>query len=355
MTTVISHSLYPVRDFEHRFYHGNPYHCISAKITLDWDENGVLSPARRQIDLLADDLWRDRENRSSLIYASDLIPFKPCTDVVVTGTVRPPDARPTPLWYAALRIGKLEKRLRFYGPRQWQFRLFGGWTLSDPEPTEGVGLLYENAYGGVSFPENDTFKEGEYDPNNPVGCGYIGKARTSTARSYPAAQIESWDGRIKHFGRDVPPGGFGPLPGHAPDRYRHIGTWDERWQKEVAPHIPLDMDMRYWNVAPADQQTGTYLKSGDLIELAGVRPGPPLCLRLPPIDATTVRYQANRTRHARNMNLDTVAIDLDLDRITLRYHRILPFDAECKSIHVHFTPVLTPVVTPTAPPAPSRR
>lgn len=334
MTTVLSHSPYPVQGFEHRFYHGNRYHCVSAKVTLQWDAEGKLTPVRRQPDMIVNDVWREEQDRSSLVYASDLIPFKPTTDVVVTGTMLSPEERPLPYWYTALRIGKIEKRLKIFGPRAWRNHLIGGWKLSDPEPTDRVSLLYENAYGGTIDPHKEKYEEGEYYPPNPVGVGYIGKSRADYQREYPAAQIEGWDAGIKEFGRDVTPGGYGPVPGHVPDRLKYAGTYDERWKKEMAPHIPLDMDMRFWNAAPADQQTEAYLKAGEIIELAGMRSGPPIRLAIPNIDASTLLEFADRPRESQGIHLDTVALDLDQNRMTLRYHQIIPFDDALKRIFV---------------------
>lgn len=335
MTTVLSHSPYPVQGFEHRFYYGNRYHCVSAKVTLEWDAEGKLTPLRRQPDMQVNDVWRAEQHRSSLLYASDLIPFKPTTDVVVTGTVRPPEGRPLPYWYTALRIGKMEKRLKIFGPRVWRNHVFGGWKLSEAEPTEGVSLLYENAYGGTVGPaDKDAYEEGAYYPPNPVGVGYIGKSRTDYRCEYPAAQIEAWDAPIREFGRDVAPGGYGPIPGHVPDRLQYAGTYDDYWKKTMAPHIPLDMDMRFWNAAPIDQQPAAYLQAGEIIELAGMQAGPPIRLVLPRIDASTLSEFADRPRHSEQMHLDTVALDLDQNRMTLRYHQILPFDDQLSRIFV---------------------
>ena len=37
MTVIVNQSLYPVQAVERRFWHGNRYHCISAKVTLGYD------------------------------------------------------------------------------------------------------------------------------------------------------------------------------------------------------------------------------------------------------------------------------------------------------------------------------
>ncbi len=342
MTVIISQSPFPVQGFEQRFYHGNRYHCISAKATFEWDDKAQLTALRHQPQMQLHDIWSGEENRSSLLYPSDLAPFKPTTDVMIIGTVRSPQKKPLPMWPVILRIGQREKRLRICGPRYWRHSLLSGWTLSEPEPTDSVSLLYENAYGGTTGPAREHYDEGEYYPPNPAGCGYIGKSRADTGQQYRAAQIEAWDAPVKEFGRNIAPGGFGPLPPFVPDRLRYAGTYDKQWEKEVSPNIPLDMDMRYWLSAPADQQPEDYLKAGDRIELAGVIPDRALSLQLPPLDAATVSELKSGRRHSQRMELDTVHIDLDKRRVTLRYHRIVAFDEDIVKINVYCAPTTLP-------------
>ncbi|TDR34784.1 hypothetical protein DFR29_1432 [Tahibacter aquaticus] len=338
MTVVINQSLYPAQGFEHRFYHGNRYHCISAKVTLDWDEQGRLSSPRRQPDWVRNDEWLDEADRSSLIYPSEMIPFKPATDVLVVGTALSPEGRPLREWNAALCIKDQTKRLRLFGPREWRHSAMGGWRLSGPEACSGVALLYENAYGGTVGPAREHYAEGDYYPPNPFGSGYVGKQRPDTNAPLRAAQIEAWDGPITHFGQDVAVGGFGALPGFVPARAQYAGTTDADWEASVKPNIPPDMDMRYWNTAPADQQASEYLRPGDVIGLVNLRPGAPLRLAMPPIDPATLCEYDEDNRRAAAMNLDTVTIDLDAQRMTLRYHQILPFDESIKRINVHCAP-----------------
>ncbi|WP_257385289.1 DUF2169 family type VI secretion system accessory protein [Tahibacter caeni] len=337
MTTVVSNSLYPVQGVEHRFYHGNRYHCVSAKVTLQWDDEGRLHSVAKQPDWVRNDLWRARENRSGLLVASELIPFKPTTDVLVVGSVRPPDGRPARSWAGALIVGTREKRLRFHGPRRWRHGLMSGWTLSEPEPCEQVSLSYENAYGGV-VEDKEEYADGEFHPANPLGCGYVGRHRPDTSRTYRAPQIEAWDSPVVAFGRDAAVGGLGPLPGFFPERLKYAGTYDSAWEADVKPDIPLDMDMRYWQTAPEDQRSDDYLRAGDTISLVGLRPGNPLTLELPPFDPALVCDIAGRPRESRRMNLDTVSVDLDRRHLVLRYHRIVAFDAALESIRVHCAP-----------------
>jgi len=333
MTVVVNQSLYPVQAIEHHFYHGNRYHCVTAKVTVRWDDEGRLYSVPRQPEIAREDIWRDQPDRSSLLIASELIPYKPTTDILVIGSVRPPDGRPTRTWAGALVIGEREKRLRFHGPRSWRHSLLSGWTLSEPEPCTQVALLYENAYGGVSDMTKAEFDEGEYYADNPHGCGYLGKRRPDTAQIYRAPQIEAWDGTVDQLGRDRPVGGFGPLPGFVPARAQYAGSWTPE-----TTSIPLDMDMQYWNVAPLDQRSGEFLKRGDRISLVNLRPGNPLTLEMPPFEPALICTFADRRREASSMNLDTVTVDLDRQHLALRFQRIVAYDSDLETIEVRCAP-----------------
>ncbi|HWU51938.1 MAG TPA: DUF2169 domain-containing protein [Tahibacter sp.] len=338
MTTVVSQSLYPTQGFEHRFYHGNRYHCVSAKVTLDWDEHGKLSAPRRQRDWVRNDAWYGEPDRSTLLVPSELNPYKPTTDVLVSGTVQPPEGRPAREWVGALCIAEQIKRLRFFGTRQWQHSALRGWHLSEAVPVAGVALLLENAYGGTIGAPREHYEEGDYFAPNPFGCGYVGRSRPDTSQPVRAAQIEAWDGPITQFGADVAVGALGPVPGFFPSRARYMGTLDAQWQAHVKPNIPLDMDMRYWNTALPDQQAKEYLRPGDAITLVGLLPGEPLRLKIPPIDPALLCEYGDDQRRALAMNLDTVAIDLDQRCMSLRYHQILPFDERIARINIHCAP-----------------
>lgn len=341
MTTIVSQTPYPVQGFEHRFYGGVPYHCISAKLTLRWRANGHLTPLLRQPGFVLNDIWRGAPYRSPLDYPSELIPFKPTTDVLVIGTARPRDGVPIPAWDAALRFPGVDKRLHLCGPRHWRYSLAHGWRLSEPAPSDGVPLGYDLAYGGVSGEQRDHYAEGEFHPANPYGCGFLGKQRADTAREYRAPQIEAWNGAVGALGQDVAVGGFGPLPGFVPQRARYAGTYDAHWEREIKPHIPPDMDLRYWNTAPLDQQPADYLVAGDRIDLLGLTREGRLTLVLPPVATSLVGDYDDESTASLPLRLDTVVIDLDQQHLTVRYHQIVRFDAALARIRVYCALPLT--------------
>jgi hypothetical protein len=334
MPIVINQSLYPVQAVERHFWHGNPYLCVSAKVTLAFDTAGRLSRLERQPPLALDEVWLDRPMRSSLVHAGDHQPFKPGTDVLVVGSARAPGGRPAESWDAEIVMPGRRKRLRFVGPRVWEHRLLSGWTLSRPHACDAIPLLYENAYGGVVDPLKEHFDEGEFYPDNPFGTGFVGGARPRTDQPIAAAQIEAWDGAITSFGKDVAVGGTGPVPGFFPSRARYAGNWDAH-VAAAAPGMPLDMDMRYWQVAPPDQQLEKALRENDEIALIGFCATGPLQLRIPPISAMTTARYSDRNTNAMSMPLDTVMIDLDRRQVSFRYHVIVPLEDTLERVSVH--------------------
>lgn len=335
MTTIVSQTPFPVQGFQHHFYGGVPYHCISAKLTLRWRANGQLSPLLRQPGFVLNDVWRGAPYRSPLDYAGELIPFKPTTDVLVMGTARPLGGVAAQSWDAALRFPGVEKRLRLCGPRNWRHTLAHSWRLGEPEPTDGVPLGYDFAYGGVVGEQREHYDEGAFHPPNPYGCGFLGKHRADTSREYRAPQIEAWNGAVGAIGQDVAVGGFGPLPGFVPQRARYAGTYDARWEREIKPHIPPDLDLRYWNTAPPDQQPADYLGAGDYIDLIGMTPEGRLTLVMPAVAASLVRDYDDDSTASLPLMLDTVVIDLDQRHLTLRYHQIVRFDAAIERVRVY--------------------
>jgi len=335
MTAVISQSLYPVQAVERRFWHGNRYHCVSAKVTLAFDDQGRLSQTERQPPMALDEVWHGTPMRSSLRHPGDLIPYKPVTDLLVTGTARPPGGRAVAAWDASIGFQGRSKRLRLTGPRAWEHRLVSGWTLGDPSPTDGVALLYENAFGGVDDPARATFEDGEFHPANPFGTGFVGRRRPDTDRVIPAPQIEAFNGAVGALGKPVAVGGLGPIPGFFPDRARHMGTWDGLQPDQG---MPLDMDMHYWNCAPADQQADGHLREGDEIELRGLAGVESLVIAMPGFTAMTVAHFTDGPDQATTMRLDTVEVDLDRRTLGLRYHRIVAVDERMERISVHCAP-----------------
>ena len=158
-------------------------------------------------DLITEDQYSTEVGQSSVRVESDLAPFKPRCDVIVSGHTFAPGGKPCDGWLARLRVSQptrhpqaadtpdtlaplnaedapsfaervrwqqaqeahrfawnrapgpqgertrkllLDKTLRVHAPRRFELTLWGGWQLRGGSPVAKVPLLYERAYGGAS-------------------------------------------------------------------------------------------------------------------------------------------------------------------------------------------------------------
>lgn len=325
---------FPALVFDHAFHHGEIFHCAVLKATYAIAEDGMLHLLEDQPALCWNDQYYEEEGlddadeRTSVLYPSDLLPHKPRVDVLLVGHAHAPSGAPVPAWTGELRINEHKKSLVFTGPRQWRHHLFGGWMLDEAEPVSQVPLRYELAYGG-SWPRQTAFsalKAGEYFPDNPLGRGFFCKGyRPDPAHTYLHPQILTRDDydatpRIDH---QLVTAGFSPLSGSFWTRLQKAGTYDDAWHKEQAPNIPLDMDLAFWNNAPNDQlldDADVAVPASIEIRLLQLMRQPDVTLRLPDMRPYARVDYASGDYEAYRMRLDTILIDLDKNQLSLRWH-----------------------------------
>lgn len=307
----------PALVYEHRFYRGEPWDCLVMKSTFAFKPDGTIKPLATQPDLVCDDTWRDQPLASDLLYQNDLTPYKPGTDVVLVGHARPRGGKPTSAWGARLVIeDKLDKTLHCHGPRFWRYSVVDGWHLDEGEPTDAVLLSWANAYGGIV---GSGEKPEELFEHNPLGCGFLGPDGPDRKQTYKAPQLTYPDDPVTVIDRPIRPAGFMPMPNHFWDRLELAGTYDEAWGREMAPHIPLDMDLAFWQGAPRDQIVKPYLRGDETIRLIGLLPEGEVSLRLPDYELGALLEDHDGNADKYPLHLDTVLIDLDRRRLTLRW------------------------------------
>lgn len=343
----VVHGALPGAVFEFRFFHGNPYHCCVLKATFAFDGEGRLELLDEQPPLVFGDQYSltcagadpaDPVTTGDLVYQSDLTPYKAATDVFLTGTVRPPNGQPAPRWAGQLVCGNIDKTLMFTGPRSWRKGRAQGWRLSEPAPTDGVPLAYSLAYGGrqrfdLPYAQH---KPEMLDMRNPIGRGVLAAHEAKAGIDYPAPQIERPNERLRNDPRHaITPAGFGPLPGHFMERLEFSGTYDEAWRKNVAPNIPLDMNLRYWNGAPRDQQVDPYLMGNETLILTHLLPEPCVEIKLPRLATWAQVEFKDDSEKVAQMWLDTVCVDLDARHLILRWGWLTQFDDAIQRISLH--------------------
>lgn len=352
LETVDNFTGYPQFTFDKLGQAKQFYDVAILKGTFDIQGDTLVPAAVQTKPVLADEYWDDENPEiSSLKAAGDVLVYKPSTDVFVTGTAKTFEGKPEKEWNGMLRVvrGKndalIEKTLRFTGPRQWRYGFLSGWTLGAPERATEIDLRYEHAYGGwwIDPQEKDPYLARQVYEQNPSGSGHFGKSH-DTGLDYPGPRIALPAKTIDAGNRHYVPAGFGPIARFWQPRLKLAGTYDDAWLQRTraspVPYYPDDLDLRFFQYAPADQVTPTHLRGDEWLEMAGlfddVRA---ISVQLPRVQIDAELTRANGEQLNEPMKLDTVHIDLDTRRVYLTWRLTLPQSSGVVHAALHQTPL----------------
>ena len=238
------------------------------------------------------------EKVKSLYAAGDMAPRKPRADVVLIGNAYAPGRTPVRKLVARLVVGEVQKSIDVWCDRT----LRADGTVVEGPPFANLPLLYERAGGG---PGTD----------NPAGMTRDRDAYGAAALpnlTLPGARV-SLDGPI-------PPAGFGPIAAGWPTRAARLGRYAgevsvDTWHETV---LPGDLDMGYFNVAPADQQL-TALRGDERIVLENLHVDhPQLVMTLPGL-RPRAKVSGPGGERAVSMVCDTLWIDTSREICCLTY------------------------------------
>ena len=298
---------------------GTEIWLVAVKATFDILEDGSTQPAKEQPPVLRLPEHHGEPGKSSIKYEADLVLTKTCTDIIVVGHAHAPQGTTVTHLDCGFKLGQVQKLLRVFGDRRW-----GAMGPTAPEPFQKMPLVYERAYGGVDA-KSDT-PDRDWDWRNPVGTGYAISSRNASGLPLPNFEdpkrlIGSWKDRPH-------PAGFGPIASHWQPRVGFGGTYDDNWQKTRAPLLAADMDDRWFQCAPADQQAGEFLRGGEPVILLNLSPRGRIQFTLPKIyiGFETRFYDGSREIHKKRA-LHTVILEPDHDvgpRVSLVWHSALP-------------------------------
>jgi uncharacterized protein YjbI with pentapeptide repeats len=151
-------------------------------------------------------------------------------EFIAIATAHAPSGRPVDGLRAGIQLGARIKTVNVVGDRLWN-----GKQASEPAPFTTMPIIWERAYGGKAFAEN------------PLGIGADATAATpDRPMKLPNIVFPSGDTRR--------PAGFGAIDLTWPQRAQLAGTHGDIWLKEDFPGFARDIDWRFFNIAPADQQ-----------------------------------------------------------------------------------------------------
>lgn len=229
--------------------------------------------------------------RSVIVDDGDLVPYKPGTDILVTGCASAPEGKPTKDWVAAIRVGNIEKALRLHGPREFKYSAVG-WTVGATTPVTSVPLDYRLAFGGCIDVPAELTKDGEPDwvrlTSNPAGSGWLPRPETFSkltkgARSHvekwiqaqkvlAAPQIEDAFIPVRTPYSNAAPAGMTAIARWWAPRVGLQGKFDDEWRRVRYPLLPKDFNARYFQCASAGLVASPRLAGDETVTMVGLLP-----------------------------------------------------------------------------------
>jgi uncharacterized protein YjbI with pentapeptide repeats len=206
---------------------------LVAKVTLALVHEGTAR-VEPTPDPIATAERHHRDNpMASIRLASDLAPYLPRAEVVLTGHAYAPTGEPRSSLVARLAVGRdaplVDKRVHVLGDRG--------------VPFQRVPLVYERAYGGPGFRDN------------PLGVGFSGSGTPSLVDPERPGHTAC----------------FGPIARAWPSRKQRIAADARKALDAPLPELADDFDFAYFQQAPEDQRLGR-LEGDEWIVLEGMHP-----------------------------------------------------------------------------------
>jgi hypothetical protein len=277
--------------------------------------------AQQQADLVMADEFTGEPGFSAPKYESDFPPVKPRCDVLLNGAAYAPGGQPATRVQVGLGVGGLTKMFSVLGNRVWEKGLLSV-SATSGEPFVKMPFSYGQAFGGVDKSDPDEKKHRAFVAN-PVGQGFHSNHAREAIHGKPLPNTEELDRAVKKADGDYRPMSFGPIGRAWPPRPQFAGTYDQDWQDNVFPFLPKDIDERYYQAAPADQQTD-YLKGGEEVVLLNLTHQGRTSFKLPTIDVPVTFYLKNSQQNGTAAVADTLIIEPELDRFVIVWRASLP-------------------------------
>ena len=312
--------------------HARLFDILIVKATFCLSDHFSLSIAPEQEPLNFTDHCHSEVNQTSLRYPSDLVPYKPKTDIIVIADAWSPGQSPAQEWVAGIGIRGPDftrsAEAKVTGPRNWLPRWRGsidddegfrkgddprflGWDISEPASVQKVPLRWELAFGGPQHRGDEIL----VDERNPIGRGWIDRDLTDHRYPVAAPQILPSNAAVPDPYQTPAPFNLGPIPPAWLPRRPLGGTYDADWVQNRWPHWPKDYDFAYHNSAPGPLQLDRFLQGNEQILLSNLRPeNPQISFVLPGLRVNARLIDSSGAQHVYRANADTLYLDLTEER-----------------------------------------
>lgn len=226
-----------------------PYYIVSAL--------GLFDVSTPEVFLSDQALWPAVMKELPDGVAFDTGLPKPQGELLVAGHAKAPSGTSVRAMLIEAVVGQLAKRVAVFGDRYWT-PAASGFVFTEPQPFTEMKIDLARMYGGPDHPQNT------------LGVGYRATQLLDACQLAPLPNFED-PRRLIHTINEVPPPvGFGPIDLTSRDRAKYAGTFDKAWQETLAPHPPLDMDPRYYCMAPEDQRIRGFFRGDEPLRVNGM-------------------------------------------------------------------------------------
>lgn len=296
---------------------------VVAKGSFDLPMDGSEARlAEQQQPLLMADTFFGEPGLSAPRQEMDFAPVKPCCDVLLLGKAYAPGGRPATRITAGIRVGRVSKAFAVLGPRQWQPGLLGV-SPGVPQPFIEQEISYAQAFGG-NHPIEDEPELRHCYLDNPTGRGWFPRAiATANIVGMPLPATEELGQPIDSPSGDYRPMALSPIARGWPQRAAFAGTYDEAWLADCFPFLPADFDTRYYQAAPADQQT-EYLQGGEDVLLLNLTLQERAGFKVPNMQVPVTFFLKKGGHETVQAVIDTLAIDTEARRVEITWRTSRP-------------------------------
>jgi len=234
--------------FEHYHRNGRPMGVIAVRASYDLFPDGTLQLKEDQGIVLSDEYEGD-QLKTPLLRASDIIPFKPNTDITIIGYTYPPRGERSSFWRFGIGIEKISVAFCCHGLRRWlPYRGKNDgkcWRMSETQPVDRVPLDYR-------FCSSDYVAGSPYNAeilDNPLGSPVLDPKISPRDTEVAVAMITHDGDLVINPFTQVRIAGTAPIAPYWKLRRRFAGSYDKAWEQEKYPLLPEDFDYLFYQTA----------------------------------------------------------------------------------------------------------
>jgi hypothetical protein len=295
---------------------------VKGTFTFAWETTEL---AAEQVPIAYGDELYDENEGGGTRYETDLLPFKPRTDVILDAAAHAPKSRPAPAVPVTVSVGPVQKHLMVFGKRLWNHAGVlrrRRYTITEAQPFLRQPIRYCDAFGGLDE------STGEYCAHNLSGKGFYSFKTKTNLAGKPLPLIEDPKHLIKSPADRPPTAGIGFYHRAWLPRARYAGTFDKAWRVERSPRMPKDFSYRFYNGAHPDLQVNGYLAGNEAVEMINLTPEGKMRFALPGVTPGCLVLRARHEEEEKiAMRLDTVFIEPGLRRFCLVWRGAAPLTA----------------------------